>query len=185
MKNTSINLISRQLFLISLLAILPVGCATENQKSVTEKNEISPPKNEIDRAEENNQIPPIQEIAIERSVELTNIENIIYFDFDRADLSPEAKANLRQIAPKILNSDRNITIAGHADEIGSHKYNLDLGVRRAEAVKEFLVSLGVNSVQLSIISYGETNPIATGSNPKVRAQNRRVEFITIDPFANN
>ena len=189
MKNISINSIGRQLFLISLLTILPIGCATENeetQESVTEKTEISSPKEEVDRTEKDNKLTqendksPIEEIAIEQPVELTEIENIIYFDFDSADLTEEAKANLRQIAPKLLNSDRNITVVGHADERGSHEYNMDLGRRRAEAVKQFLATLWAEG-KLSTISYGETQPLVEESNPEAWAKNRRVEFIIAEP----
>ena len=150
MKNTSINLILRQLFLISLLAILPVGCATDNE----EKQQTV--------------------------VELTEIENIIHFDFDRADLSEGAKAKLRQISLQLLDSERRIKIAGHADARGSHEYNIRLGFRRGKAVKEFLTSFGVDAAKLSIVSYGETNPIAEKSNPQAWAQNRRVELTIVE-----
>ncbi len=192
MKNTSINLISSRFFLISILAILPVGCASkteEQQQPVSEKTEITTPNSEIIQEDKDSKLTlenrddrsaSIQEIAMEKSVDLIEIENIVYFDFDRAALREDAKAKLRQISPKLLDSDRQITIAGHADDRGPHEYNMGLGSRRAEAVKEFLESLGVDSVKLSTVSYGETKPISEGSNPQAWAQNRRVEITIVE-----
>ena len=193
MKNTSINSISRQLFLISILAILPVGCARETeeqQQPVPEKTEISTPNSNITEEDQDNQliientekpIDPIEEVAIEQPATLIEIENVIYFNFDRADLTKEAKVKLKQVSQKLVDSDRQITIAGHADEIGTHDYNLDLGRKRAEAVRDFLATLGVNRTNLSIVSYGETQPIVKSSKPEARSQNRRVEFTIVEP----
>ena len=171
---------------------MPVGCASkteEQQQPVSEKTEITTPNSEIIQEDKDSKLTlenrddrsaSIQEIAMEKSVDLIEIENIVYFDFDRAALREDAKAKLRQISPKLLDSDRQITIAGHADDRGPHEYNMGLGSRRAEAVKEFLESLGVDSVKLSTVSYGETKPISEGSNPQAWAQNRRVEITIVE-----
>ncbi len=196
MKITRINLIIRQLFFISILSIFPLGCATETEveQPISEKTPISTSNLEIIQEEkepeknsevtiEKTQTPisAIEEIAIEQPVELIEIENLIYFHFDRADLTTTAKAKLRQISKQLQDNDRQITIAGHADERGTHEYNLDLGQRRAETVKLFLASQGVDPIKLSTMSYGETRPRVPASNPVAWAQNRRVEFTIVQP----
>ncbi|MDJ0714174.1 MAG: OmpA family protein [Prochloraceae cyanobacterium] len=183
MKNTSINLIGCQLFLISILAILPVGCASETEE---QQQPVLDPKSEITEEDKDSKLTPknrddrsaaIEEIALEKSAKFIESENIVYFDFDCADLNEEAKAKLKQISQKLVNSDRKIEIAGYTDKRGSYEYNLKLATRRAEAVKEFLESLGVDSARLSIVSYGETKSSPEGSN----AQNRRVEITIVEP----
>ncbi|MDJ0726857.1 MAG: OmpA family protein [Prochloraceae cyanobacterium] len=186
----------------------------ETQQPVSEKTEILTPNGQITEEEEKNsnlvvekaedlntEIPqeeknnnlvvekaedPIQNIVLEQPAQQPlEIESIIYFDFDRADLKEEAKVKLRQVSQKLLNSDRQITIEGHADERGTHEYNMDLGHRRARAVREFLATQGVDRAKLSTISHGETKPIAKGSHPEAWSQNRRVNFTIAEPTQAN
>lgn len=101
----------------------------------------------------------------------------IHFEFDRSDLTEEAKqilvnnAGLLRAAPQV-----NVLIEGHTDERGSDEYNLALGERRAISARNFLVSLGVATDRLRIISYGEEMPIALERNEEAWAKNRRAEF---------
>jgi len=101
----------------------------------------------------------------------------IHFDFDRSDLTEEAKqvlvnnAGLLRSAPQV-----NVLIEGHTDERGSDEYNLALGERRAIAARNFLVSLGIAADRLRIISYGEEMPMALERNEEAWAKNRRAEF---------
>jgi peptidoglycan-associated lipoprotein len=101
----------------------------------------------------------------------------IHFDFDRSDLTEEAKqilvnnAGLLRAAPQV-----NVLIEGHTDERGSDEYNLALGERRAISARNFLVSLGISADRLRIISYGEEMPIALERNEEAWAKNRRAEF---------
>ena len=101
----------------------------------------------------------------------------IHFDFDRSDLTDEARqilvnnAALLRAAPQV-----NVLIEGHTDERGSDEYNLALGERRAIAARNYLVSLGISADRLRIISYGEEMPIALERNEEAWAMNRRAEF---------
>lgn len=101
----------------------------------------------------------------------------IHFEFDRSDLTEEAKqilvnnAGLLRAAPRV-----NILIEGHTDERGSDEYNLALGERRAISARNFLISLGVAAERLRVISYGEEMPIAIERNEEAWAKNRRAEF---------
>lgn len=202
MKNISIDSIGR-LFLASILVILPLGCAgepeteeqqpiinrtdtsTRNRRNIPENRETNTTLEEINTEDTTSPTeevaiePPVEEVAIERSAEIIELEELIYFNFDSAVLTEQAKLKLRQISPQLARSDRPITIAGHADERGSHDYNINLGHRRAKAVKDFLATQGVDRAKLSTVSHGETQPLVDASHPEAWSQNRRVDF-TVD-----
>ena len=101
-----------------------------------------------------------------------------YFDFDKADIRPDARAALAQTAD-FLKGHPSIkaTIEGHCDERGSTEYNLALGDRRATAVKQYLVSLGVSADRLSTVSFGKEKPFCNESNESCWQQNRRGHFV--------
>lgn len=103
-------------------------------------------------------------------------DTVFYFEFDRAVLRPEARAALRLHADYLKNKPLQVRLEGHADERGSREYNMALGERRAEAVKEFLVMQGVDANLLEVISYGEESPAVLGSGEDVWSKNRRVEM---------
>jgi len=101
----------------------------------------------------------------------------IFFDFDRADLTSEARETLDGLARWLeINGDISIRIEGHADERGSSEYNLALGARRAEAARRYLSGLDVAEKRLSTISFGEEMPLKNGQGEAVWARNRRVHF---------
>jgi len=101
----------------------------------------------------------------------------VYFGFDSSSLSSEAMATLRSNAEKIKQVPGVIIqLAGHCDERGTQEYNLALGERRALAVREHLINLGVPGNRLVTISYGKEQPAVQGSNEAAWAMNRRVEF---------
>jgi len=101
----------------------------------------------------------------------------VYFDFDRYDLDDADRATLQANAQVMKdNPSMNFLIEGHCDERGTIEYNLALGERRANSVREYLASLGVASSRLRIKSYGEERPAVPGSNEAAWAKNRRAEF---------
>src|SRR5467141_587384 len=101
-----------------------------------------------------------------------------YFDFDKADIRPDARAALTKTADFLKNYPQiKVTIEGHCDERGSTEYNLALGDRRATAVKQFLVSLGISADRLSTVSYGKEKPFCMESNESCWQQNRRGHFV--------
>jgi peptidoglycan-associated lipoprotein len=101
-----------------------------------------------------------------------------YFDYDKADIRPDARAALSQTAD-FLKGHPSIkaTIEGHCDERGSTEYNLGLGDRRASAVKQYLVSLGVSADRLSTVSFGKEKPFCMESAEACWQQNRRGHFV--------
>ncbi|MCB2108460.1 MAG: peptidoglycan-associated lipoprotein Pal [Rhodobacteraceae bacterium] len=110
------------------------------------------------------------------SVEYFNqvVGNTVSFGFDKYDLTGEAQSVLRgQAAWLNQNPSRTVTVEGHCDERGTREYNLGLGERRANAAKQYLVSLGVNASRVKTISYGKERPLCVASNEMCWAQNRR------------
>ena len=89
---------------------------------------------------------------------------------------PEVEAYLAKVAERIMNSGERISLTGHTDRLGTYASNLELGKRRADAIKSYLISRGVQSSKILVDSKGETSPIASNSTDVGRAQNRRVEL---------
>lgn len=98
------------------------------------------------------------------------------FDFDKSVLKPQGRAALDELVAKIRTIDLEVVIAvGHTDSIGTDQYNLNLGVRRAGAVKAYLVSKGIPANRVYTDSKGERQPVADNRTAAGRAKNRRVE----------
>jgi peptidoglycan-associated lipoprotein len=98
----------------------------------------------------------------------------VFFAFDRSDISPEARQILSRQADWLRRYPNvTVTIEGHCDEQGTREYNLALGERRAQAVKNVLVASGISASRISTISYGKERPAVVGSSEESYAQNRR------------
>jgi peptidoglycan-associated lipoprotein len=105
---------------------------------------------------------------------LAEVGNTVYFDFDSAELTAEAKMTLnRQSAFLNVNPTLVIVVEGHADERGTREYNLALGDRRATAVRDYLIANGLNSARVRTVSYGKERPAVEGSSEEAWAKNRR------------
>jgi len=101
----------------------------------------------------------------------------VYFDYDRSDFSDAARATLQGNSEWLrTNPKRTIRIEGNCDERGTIEYNINLGERRASAVRDYLASLGVNASRVRIVSYGEERPVDPGHDESGWSQNRRAEF---------
>ena len=101
----------------------------------------------------------------------------IYFDFDKAALTDDARAALDAKVPVFLaNPTLTVRIEGNTDERGSDEYNMSLGMRRASSAKNYLISHGIDSSRIQIISYGEEHPAVDGHDDSAWSQNRRDEF---------
>jgi len=110
---------------------------------------------------------------------LENSVNKIYFDFDKYDIRPDMEAQIKSNA-RLLNAmnakDFSIKVEGNCDEWGTDEYNYALGLKRAKSVKESLISFGVDSKRIMIVSFGESNPECKESNKGCWNKNRRAEF---------
>ena len=105
---------------------------------------------------------------------LDKVGDRIFFAFDKYNLKEDARGTLEKQAAWLKKWPAvTITVEGHCDERGTREYNLALGERRANSVKDYLVALGVNPSRIKTISYGKERPVALGSNDAAWAQNRR------------
>lgn len=124
---------------------------------------------------------PVTEAPVEVGPEPGTQEHLVeqvgdrvFFGFDRYDLSNEAQATLRAQAEWLREFPAvNVTIEGHADERGTREYNLALGERRANSVKNYLTALGIDASRIEVVSYGKERPAVIGNNEEAWAQNRR------------
>ena len=104
----------------------------------------------------------------------TGVKDRVFFATNKSTLTTASRDTLRkQAAWMRKKKDLTFAIEGHADERGTREYNLALGERRANAVKDYLMTYGISGSRLSVISYGKERPVNSGSNPLAWSQNRR------------
>ncbi|MEN2986355.1 MAG: peptidoglycan-associated lipoprotein Pal [Thermodesulfovibrionaceae bacterium] len=174
-----------KLFFIFLFFLSVVSCAERKiyipEQAVKEKPQLieEKPKEEIakeTKGEEIVFIPP-SEIIKKLQQEVKDI----HFDFDKYDIKQEDIPTLKKVA-SVLHKYPNLKllIEGHCDERGTNEYNFVLGQKRANSAKQFLISLGVSSSRIEIISYGEEKPLCTEQNESCWQKNRRAHFIFIE-----
>lgn len=109
---------------------------------------------------------------------LVNVGDRVFFGYDRADLSGESQAIVETLATWMKTYPAvTLAIEGHADERGTREYNLALGDRRANSVRDYLIALGIDPNRLSTISYGKERPAVLGSSEDSWGQNRRGVFV--------
>ena len=106
------------------------------------------------------------------------LEEMVFFDYDMVEIRDDAapvlreKVNILRASPQV-----RLRIEGYCDERGSTAYNLALGNRRAEVIRQFLTGFGLSESRFEIVSFGEGRPLVQGSNEDAWARNRRVEFV--------
>ncbi len=117
--------------------------------------------------------PPVK-TGISPSSHSPDIGGWVFFEVDRFDLSPEARRTLeRQAAYLQQYRSVHFQVAGHADERGTREYNLALSERRASAVRDYLIALGISPARLTAVGYGKERPAILGTGELVWSQNRR------------
>ena len=175
---------------IALIMILPVMSFTAScTHKVVQTQPVSTIDTEVQKAsdrafEESNQAERLKEdrlraeISTRESAKAVFVSENIHFALDSYVLSDQARKILISKANYLrTNQDIMITIEGHCDDRGTDAYNIALGERRAESVKNFFVDLGFNANRLNTVSYGEERPIAMGQNEVFWAKNRRAQFV--------
>jgi peptidoglycan-associated lipoprotein len=155
------------LIALSFVAFSAVGCKKKGE--VTEPVVSEPLPMPVEE--------PAKEVPQHVQAMKENFERV-FFDFDSSDLVDSSKTALNDNV-KIMqaHNDVKLQIQGHADERGTTDYNLALGQRRADAIKNHMINQGVAPSRLAVVSYGEEKPLDPGSNERAWAQNRRAEFI--------
>ena len=104
----------------------------------------------------------------------SGVPDRVFFATNKSSLTTASRATLRKQANYLRkNKNLSVTIEGHADERGTREYNLALGERRANAAKDYLMTYGISSDRISVLSYGKERPVDSGSNPLAWSKNRR------------
>jgi peptidoglycan-associated lipoprotein len=162
---------SYRLLLATTLALLIAGCAS---------NSIPDPDPDMADTDAGDDVFQGGDVAQEepaRNDAVSQLETVIYFDYDQDQLRPEYVDLIARHADRLSGaSNVEVRLEGHADERGSREYNIGLGGRRSQAVRNVLLANGVSGAQLSTVSYGEERPAAVGSDEQSYAMNRRVEI---------
>ena len=110
----------------------------------------------------------------------SGVPDRIFFATNKSSLHTAAKGTLNKQAAYIKSSGLNVVVEGHADERGTREYNLALGERRANAVKDYLMTYGISGKRISVISYGKEKPVNTESSPLAWSQNRRSVTVKVN-----
>ena len=149
---------------LAAAALLFVGCA---KKEVVSTEEAAP------------STKPVSSVADRGMAERPPSSNAVYFAFDKSDLDGASKATLNAYATWLGDhSDATITVEGNCDERGSREYNLALGQRRADSVKDYFAAQGVSRSRVDTVSFGEERPACDGSGEACWAQNRRADIVS-------
>lgn len=167
-----------------ILFIASVGC----QQKVATKPEAQPQAGQQGDASQGKQVEKIVEQKIEpvgsKDVsalkEKEGMFQDVLFDFNKYDVRDTYKPVLQSVASWMSkNNGPKLSIEGHCDERGTNEYNLALGDKRAKAVKDYLISVGVPSSRLQIISYGEEKPVCRENAEDCWTKNRRAHFVLL------
>jgi OOP family OmpA-OmpF porin len=166
----------KNIWILLVAAVFAVGCATqEPPKPAPEPTPAPKPEPKpVPKPE------PKPEAKPKPVAEKVTFAADVNFDFDKATIKPAGKAKLDDLASKVGTINLEVVIAiGHADEIGTDEYNQKLSVRRAESVKAYLVSKGIEANRVYTEGKGKKQPIASNKTKEGRAKNRRVEIEVI------
>ena len=157
---------NRNIFYVSFL-MFAVSCSTTNN---TEESVYNSTVSSVEVSVAEDSVVSYDEKPI-----TTNA--VVYFDFDKFTLSTKSIQTLKSVV-RAMNENPNmlITVSGHADERGTREYNLALGQRRGDAVKDYLLLNGINDNRVTVKSFGEEYPLIKGSNEASWSKNRRAEI---------
>ena len=161
---------SRSLKFACLSAVLILGACTRKQEAVNTTPPPAPPAQTAPAP------APVTSKIVPGSAEdfRVNVGDTVHFGYDQYNVEENDKAILGRQAQWLARYPSvRVSVEGHADERGTREYNLALGARRANAVKEYLVSQGVSAARVETVSYGKERPICTESNEACWTQNRR------------
>jgi len=151
---------------------------TQNSEQVAAPTEVQAVETETVSAEDS----MVNSSTNSAEITMAEIESklpTIYFAFDKYDISPEMQERIdaaAELGKQDIAKSLSVKLEGNCDEWGSDEYNFALGLKRAEAVKKALVADGIEASRISMVSYGESNPVCTEHTKECWAKNRRVDF---------
>ncbi len=178
-------------FLIYALTIVLVFSLAVSCKKKPKEVPPPPPQQQEQPVVEKVEPPVVQEpqlteeeMFLQKSLDQINREKplgTVYFDYDRALVREDAKPVLDANASWLKKfRTAKVLVEGHCDERGTEEYNLALGEKRAKSAQDYLLSLGIASDRIKIISYGKSQPIDPGHNEAAWQMNRRAQFVVIE-----
>jgi peptidoglycan-associated lipoprotein len=179
----------KKLLVLSLTCVLVLAFFSSCRKEVEQTP--PPPQTQEQPKVEKVEKPPAEEpelteeeIFAQKSLEELNAEKpleMIHFDFDEYTIRDDQETVLQDNAQWLKKwESARVLIEGHCDERGTEEYNLALGEKRAKAVQDFLISMGIDVDRMETISYGKSQPLDPGHNETAWAKNRRAEFTVIE-----
>ncbi|TVZ38093.1 peptidoglycan-associated lipoprotein [Alteromonadaceae bacterium 2753L.S.0a.02] len=157
------NILKSFLTLVAVLGLL-AGCSSNSTVDDEPVVEATPE-------------PTMEPQEVDPYEAVKDLATVFYFDFDQSILKADARAALMVYAEVLKEAPKSVRLEGHADERGTREYNMALGERRANAVRDFLVLQGVDATLIETVSYGEERPAAVGSDESSWSMNRRVEIL--------
>jgi peptidoglycan-associated lipoprotein len=160
-------------------ALLLAACSTPSEEASTTAGSGSSGTGTTSQSSSGTQGSTIPGPAPGSQEDLTvEVGDRVFFDYDKFNVRDDQRGTVEALAAWLdTNPSVTLAIEGHCDERGTREYNLALGERRANSVRDYLVALGVNPARLSTVSYGEERPAVLGSNDSAWAQNRRGVFV--------
>ena len=179
----NLSKILKNVFLVVIFSLIVTACATK--KSVKTTTESTTTTKAAETQAETQKADPIEKldalmqgdvyIGSDTVGELASgVPDRVFFATNETILTTASRETLRKQAAWLRqNSDVTVVVEGHADERGTREYNLALGERRANAAKDYLMTYGVSSDRIKVLSYGKERPVDSGSNPLSWSKNRR------------
>jgi len=160
-------------------ALLLAACSTPSEEASTTSGSGSSGTGTTSQSSSGDTGSTITRPAPGSQEDLTvEVGDRVFFDYDMYNIRADQRGTVEALAAWLdTNPSVTLSIEGHADERGTREYNLALGERRANSVRDYLVALGINPARLSTVSFGEERPAVLGSNESAWAQNRRGVFV--------
>ena len=175
----NLSKILKNAFLVVIFGLIVTACATKKSVKTTESTSSSTKAAETQKADPIEKLDALMQgdvyIGSDTVGELASgVPDRVFFATNETILTPASRETLRKQAAWLRqNSDVPVVVEGHADERGTREYNLALGERRANAAKDYLMTYGVSSDRIKVLSYGKERPVDSGSNPLSWSKNRR------------
>ena len=175
----NLNKILKNAFLVVMFGLIVTACATKKSVKTTDSTTSTTKAAETQKADPIEKLDALMQgdvyIGSDTVGELASgVPDRVFFATNESILTTKSRDTLRKQANWLReNSSINVVVEGHADERGTREYNLALGERRANAAKDYLMTYGVSSDRIKVLSYGKERPVDSGSNPLSWSKNRR------------
>ena len=175
----NLNKILKNAFLVVMFGLIITACATKKSVKTTTETSTTKAAETVEKADPIEKLGALMQgdvyIGSDTVGELASgVPDRVFFATNETILTTASRETLRaQAAWLRKNSSINVILEGHADERGTREYNLALGERRANSAKDYLMTYGISSDRISVLSYGKERPVDAGSNPLAWSKNRR------------